>query len=251
MVKLWGMPLPEYQFNAPGILAFMGIPCSGKSTIARILAASLQKTETKFEVEEEYYPEKIKLHFTNRKLYGYYDIFCYFREQHIFNLKEAVERKAHGLSTIVDCYYEKVFFDFFRIDTSNWFIDKTHPDFTRISKIADADAMQIPNVDIFIFLKVSQKFHKKLLKSRGRVADMGEKVFDSQAAFLQASQIYCEKTSTPLLLIEQEEGIERVATSILKALLDRELISLNKLEAVRNPVRSRCNTPCYLAGKWK
>lgn len=243
------MSLPEYQFNVPGILAFMGIPCSGKSTIARMLAASLQKTETKFEVEEDYYPEKIKLHFTNRKLYGYYDIFCYFREQHIFNLKEAVERKVQGLSTIVDCYYEKIFSDFFKVDTSNWFIDKTHPDFKRISKITDADAIQIPNVDIFIFLKISQKFHKKLLKSRGRVADMGEKVFDSQAAFLQASQIYCKKTNTPLLLIEQEEGIEQVATNILKALLDKQLISLNNPEIVGNPRRSRGSPLCYLTEK--
>ncbi|RNA02922.1 hypothetical protein BpHYR1_020804 [Brachionus plicatilis] len=55
-----------FKFKKPTILAFMGIPGSGKSTIAREISRIINSS-CYLENEEDHYPERVHKEFLNKR----------------------------------------------------------------------------------------------------------------------------------------------------------------------------------------
>lgn len=218
------MQRPLYQFATPTLLTFIGIPASGKSTIAKHLNASIANSQVFLELPEDQYPEKIKQAFENREHFGYKDIYHYFRSIHLYHLYAAQLRKYSNLSSIVDCYFDKILFSLLEKRRIDYFINSNHRDFPEILNYTSHDAQTIPKADVVVFLKITQKLHNTFLKKRNRHADMGPPIFDTQEAFLEATLEYAARENKPCIILEQEKGIKSITQKLIKQLLSKSII---------------------------
>ncbi len=212
------LSLHKKSFNSPLIIAFMGIPASGKSTIATELA-NLVDAKLYLEGEETNYPDDVKEGFLNRERKGVaLKLYKYFRKIRLKHIRSAVINKQQGKSSILDCFFDKLFYDMLDSSGMDWIIDPKHADFGKIKQIAYKDKNNLPDVDVIVFLKISEDLHKTLQHSRGRKFDLDSKIFTAQEAFLDATHNYAKTQNKTLIIINQERDVYRVATKILSRL---------------------------------
>jgi thymidine phosphorylase len=137
----------RFSFVRPTLLSFIGLPASGKSSLAAAMHSyyvdgnERNKARLYLECEERDYPAYV------RTCFEHYDkagsalrIYQYFRDQRVRALQEAYYRKmAHGESGIIDSYFDKLMYQFLKHDAMKALINDKHKDYQEIINIAKED----------------------------------------------------------------------------------------------------------------
>lgn len=225
--KIVSDEIANNSFSRPVIISFLGLPGSGKSTIAKKLHQNFP-SNLYLEKEETDYPEKVLYCFRNQDIKNsslYY--FNYFRKQRLQGLYLAQKNKLNGQSSIIDSYYDKIFAKLFGHPGMDYLINSKHEDFPKIATIAENDYLNLPNPDFLFFFKLSNKeLYKTFLNSRKRETEVNDCIFSLQDHFIKAVIEYGEKNSVITYIIDQEFSLDSLSTiqKITKCLDDHGLI---------------------------
>lgn len=223
----------KVAFLKPIIIAFVGIPCSGKSTITRELSKFLD-SQFYLEPEESNYPNNIKENFSRIKEHGSaLNVYKYFRNIRARNLFAAEKKKMKGISSVLDCFYDKIVVDILGNPETDCFVDSKSEDFKKILKIAKEDSLSLPHIDLLFFLRLNSKeLHDDFLQERGRKLDVSSEIYQAQEIFLKASSNYSRKNSTKFVIIEQGKSIENTIHKIILSLEKEKIIKLSEFSRV-------------------
>lgn len=212
------------SFIKPSIIGFMGIPASGKSTIA-IELANLLDAEVYLEGEENNYPNEIKKGFLNRDKEGVaLNLYKYFRDIRVKNLKLAIYNKQQGRSSILDSVYDKLFYDLLGRNGVDKLVNPNHADFAKIESIAYEDKNSLPDMDIIVFLKVSRDLYGIMQQARGRKFDVEKSIFEAQESFLAVTSKYAQEKGKILIVLDQQNDVKIVVRKLLRKLKKLKVI---------------------------
>ena len=212
-----------FNFTSPTIIALMGVPSSGKSTIARELAKQCNGSQSYLEGEEDEYPLELKAWLLQLNRAGnVFAVYSYFRNIRMQHMIAATANKHHlGRSAIIDCYFDKLMADAFDDDKRealSLFINRQHVDFPLVQKLAYQDRDEFPDADVIIFLRLSREMQQTFVSKRHRDFECDYSRMDEmQMLFLKASRKFAEKHGKKLIIIEQEDKICKVVGKILTA----------------------------------
>ena len=216
--------MDKYSFVKPTFLAFMGIPGSGKSTIAKNLADRIN-SQCYLENEEDLYPNDIKLKFNDvDKDQNIVDIHYYFRNMRAEYHKQAEANKKNKLSSILDSFYSKVMLDIIKQPNTDWFINSKNRHFNKIKNISELDSSNLFDADIVIFLNVTKDLHKTFLKSRNRECEVDERIISAQSSFYNATVNYAEMKNKKLIVVQQEYNVDKIVNNIIEILKKEKII---------------------------
>jgi deoxyadenosine/deoxycytidine kinase len=198
----------------PGILiAGVGLPAAGKSTILRVLAE--KKGWQRFvEPEEMFWPQSVKRH----EMAGIFTALSWFRAMRVSNLYAADTSRQQGNISIVDCYYDKLMTYYLTQPHMEWLVSPHDPYFETLKSMAIVDQRQLPQADIIVMLTVSFETWKQLIMKRHRQLDMDRvfpHAFPFQSYLLQAVQMECAHSGSHLITCENCFGaIEQVVEKL-------------------------------------
>lgn len=156
------------------LIAFAGLPGSGKSTIARMLA-SKRKVPVFCEPEEEHWPELIH----KRDKYGHFTGLSWFRFTRVEQLHDASEAAIVNGCSIVDSYYDVLIHHYLGESDFRWLIKPSDPYFPVAKAMAAVDYTHLPRADVIVFLNVELETWVKMLAARGRRLDKDENLQDA------------------------------------------------------------------------
>ncbi|CAF0788640.1 unnamed protein product [Brachionus calyciflorus] len=215
-----------FKFIKPTIIAFMGIPGSGKSTIAKEIS-SLIESFCYLEKEENLYPEKVRKALAEPDEHeNILDIHFYFRNMRAEYHHLAQINKIKNHSTILDSFFSKLMLDILekKDSATDWFINSKSQHFYKILDISKKDSANLTDADILIFLSVNKTVHGEFLKKRNRPSEVNENIYECQKVFKDCSLKYCEKNEKKFILIEQKNNLEQIVNLVIKELLEEEII---------------------------
>jgi deoxyadenosine/deoxycytidine kinase len=223
------MPQTNRQLRGPlgkGLLiAFMGLPGSGKSSTARALSRLIPNSSLFPEPEEDKWPPAV----LDRHKCGYLTAITWFRSMRVPSLYTADVQRQSGTIAIVDSYYDKLTADYIDHPAMAWLIPQDDMYYSAFKQVAVIDKSTLPIADCLIFLNISPDVWKKLLSTRQRAMEQEElflKSFPSQERFLAASRAFANETHTPLIVHEQQVGsADATAQEILLKLRDIKLLT--------------------------
>jgi thymidylate kinase len=214
----------KYSFVKPTFLAFMGIPGSGKSTIAKKLNDRLN-SHCYLEHEEDLYPDDIKLKFKNvDKDENIVDIHYYFRNMRAEYHKQAETNKKNKKGSILDSFYSKVMLDIIKQPNTDWFINSKNRHFNKIKSVSEFDSNNLSDADIVIFLNVTKDMHKTFLKNRNRECEVDERIISAQSSFYNATVNYAKRKNKKLIVVQQENNVDKVVNNIIEILKTEKVI---------------------------
>ncbi|HTL66696.1 MAG TPA: HD domain-containing protein [Lacunisphaera sp.] len=214
----WPKKVSHAKISQKGyIVAALGIPCCGKSTVMRYFAAKLGASYYR-EPEEWKWPDAVSY----RDRSGYATAITWFRCIRVPNLYRAEEdARRNGEFAVVDSYYDKMLHLYLDSPAMEWLISKSDPYYASIAEIAALDYKQLPNIDLLICFKVSKDDWKRLRKIRGRDLDEDEKFGDSfgmQEVMLDAAARMRKELGIQYFVFERpflEESGDRHPASII------------------------------------
>lgn len=156
------------------LIAFAGLPGSGKSTIARTLG-SRRKVPVFCEPEEEHWPELIH----KRDKYGHFTGLSWFRFTRVEQLHNAKEAAAITGCSIIDSYYDVLIHHYIGEPDFRWLIEPSDPYFPVAKAMAAVDYNRLPRADVIVLLNVEMETWIKMLTTRGRRLDKDENLQDA------------------------------------------------------------------------
>lgn len=171
------------------LVAFAGLPGSGKSSVAKLLAA--KKGISVFcEPEEPDWPELIH----NRHVYGHFTGLSWFRLTRVQLLFKAAHAARRDGCSVIDSYYDVLIHHYLGKPEFHWLIKPTDPYFVAAKEVCAADYQNLPKADVIIFLRVDLESWKQMLDSRGRRLDRDDNL---KAEFGMQEEIWraCLQTS--------------------------------------------------------
>lgn len=204
--------------TGPGFfIAAVGIPCCGKSTVMRYLAAKLGASYFR-EPEEPKWPEAVM----NRDLVGPLTAITWFRSVRVPHLYNADEIRKQGGVSVIDSYYDKLCYHYLGKKGMGWLIEPKHPYFPVCREMAKLDWQQLPNADLLIVFKVQKNDWEYFLKKRNRHLDRESafvQSFKTQQLFLQAAKKMLPTTKVHVFerrLVEGPNPTEIAAETLLR-----------------------------------
>lgn len=186
------------------LIAGVGLPASGKSTLLRTLG---EKHKWKCYVEPEEHEWATAVN--GRSMSGVFTALTWFRSIRVPNLYAADALRQNGQIVIVDSYYDKLMSYYFGKPQMDWLIDSNDPYYELMEKMAQIDNEQLPAADLLVFLKVSFDSWRDLIASRKRQSDLDwifPKAFPFQDYLLEAVHLESQKTGCQLLIFENKLG---------------------------------------------
>lgn len=206
-----------YSSNG-AFIAFMGLPGSGKTTIARALASYLSDAVVFCEPDECDWPDAV----TGRHNYGYFTAITCFRAMRVPQLFMAADIRAKGSIAIVDSYYDKLLSRYIYHELMTWLIPRSDPYFDAMERVSKLDWTHLPNADHLVFLKLTEAQWKSLLHCRNRNLDQEAGLLNSyrtQEAFLEAAREIAQEGNTALHVVDQIIGNQDiVARNVLASI---------------------------------
>ena len=197
------------------LIAFAGLPCSGKSTLTKSLGEQLNKPFF-LEPEEDAWPLWI-----TQKNSDQFSALNWFRSARVPIYKMASESSKATL-TLIDSFYDVLIYYYLENSAFSWLISPENPYFEIIKKTATLDAKLLPKPDLLVFLRLDEQCWKHFLDSRGRAYDEAvdiENYFHMQYAILEAVKQYCIDNVLNYIIIDQEvNNISGIKNKILNEL---------------------------------
>jgi hypothetical protein len=207
------------------LVAFMGLPGSGKSTTAIELSRLINGAKVFSEPDDTQWPVAIQ----RRHEFGYFGALCWFRAMRVPLLFMADEVRRAGGVGIVDSYYDKLIAGYIGHPAMKWLIPSDDPYYTVMVQLASLDADSLPETSCLVFLRLTPPVWRHFLASRHRPMDSEAaflQSFPTQDLFLSVSEQYAERTKTPLIVIDQAiSSPAATAAHIVSQLRSRCVIS--------------------------
>ena len=201
----------------------MGLPGSGKTSTARELA-KLLGASVYLEPEEKNWPQAV----LERHRVGTFTALTWFRSMRVPLLMTAAAERNAGKLAVVDSYYDKLISGYIDHPAMRWLISPDDPYFDVAKQMAILDRKLLPEVDILIFLQVTEAQWKRLLSTRNRGMDQEAEFlrsFPSQSQFLSATKSYAVASGAQVVIHEQEFGSARsTAAALCKQMQDAGLL---------------------------
>ena len=201
------------------LIAFAGLPGSGKSTIARKLASRL-KVPFFCEPEEDHWPELIH----QREKYGHFTGLSWFRFTRVEQLHDAKEAATTSVCSIIDSYYDVLIHHYLGEPDFHWLIEPSDPYFPVAKAMAAVDYTYLPRADVIVFLNVEMETWMKMLTVRGRRLDKDDKIQDAfgmQNAIRRACLSTAHDHNTRVVQIDQHwDQLEETTQAVFSAVFE-------------------------------
>lgn len=207
-------------FSHGKIIVFSGHSCSGKSTLARLVAQKMNVI-CKSEPEEKDWPRVAK------NWYGYRatTAMMAMRQLWIELFVDADILRQEGHTVIIDTYFLKTAGYYIDKPGMAWLIGPNDPYVLLLKQIFELDQYMFPDADCVVLFDISLDDWKLFLKSRGREWD-NNPGFDESFLLLKkyvddATIAHCQKYNIPVIHFKNEYGDIDLQAEKLKALLQR------------------------------
>lgn len=140
-----------------------GLPCSGKSTLTRLLG---QRLNFKYfcEPEEAFWP--LCVH--DRNLSGNFGAAMWFRSIRSHYYYKAISLVDQGETVLVDSYFDKLFYNCLGKPHMEWLISKQDPYFSTALAVAKLDYNLLPVPNVLVFFDLEFEDWMSLVKTRNR-----------------------------------------------------------------------------------
>lgn len=184
------------------VIAGLGIPGSGKSSVMKELAKQLN-CEVFFEPEDSEWPSFIG----DRQVSGYFTAISWFRNVRVPQLFRAHALAEMGQTVVVDSYFDKSLYCCIDEPTMDWLIPKMDPYFPVVKKLMEADWNHLPNADVLVNFSIEKNDWLELIRGRGRSFDRlngVEGCFGLQELFHRAAIKLSEEFGIKTINFKQE-----------------------------------------------
>jgi thymidylate kinase len=179
------------------LLAFLGLPGAGKSTLARSLADELG-AQAFLEPEEDAWPDYVRHPHPN----GDFTRLMWFRTQRVPLYYKALRVSTDGGIAVLDSYYDKWCEGWLGKPGLEWLISPDDPYFGIALETAKVDRRCLPSADVVILLDISADLWLDQLKERGRMIDRSDPFLAShhtQSHFMEAAEDRAESDGSVLI----------------------------------------------------
>lgn len=198
------------------LIAGIGIPGCGKSTIMRLLAEELS-CKCFLEPEESVWPSIIR----ERDRFGYFNSIHAFRGLRIPGLYDAHEAATAGETVLVDSYYDKLCAHWIGRPGTEWLIKPDDRYFPNFQQTAWLDYKYLPEADVVVVFNVEEADWKRMVEERGRKLDADSNLLDTfrmQGYFGEAAKTYAHdrQGKTKLVDFANPFGDRAVAVACLR-----------------------------------
>lgn len=215
------------------LIAGMGLPGTGKSSVLASLADSLMRksrtTRLYREPEESEWTDAVR--YWDRC--GFITAMTWFRSVRVPMLYHAERDREEGTIAIVDSYYDKLIHLYFDDPSIAWMIPRDDPYRPIYQQIARLDFVTLPDADCVITFTMNETRWKELVCGRGRESDRTStmlEMYDMQPILLDASKVYCEKKRIPHVIFETSHPTTASAANALS-------LELMKIGIIRSDVQ--------------
>lgn len=207
------------SYANPGkIIVFSGHSCSGKSTLARLVAQKMNAI-CKSEPEEKDWPRVAK------NWYGYRatTAMLAMRQLWIELFVDADKLRQDGDTVIIDTYFLKIAGYYIDKPGLEWLVGPNDPYVPLLKQMFELDEHMFADADCVVLFDMSLEDWKLFLKSRGRQWD-NNPGFDESFVLLKkyvddATIAHCQKYNIPVIHFKNEYGDIDLQTQKLKELL--------------------------------
>ena len=141
------------------IIAASGMPGCGKSSVTKELG-KLLNIEIFNEPEEQSWSDAVKM----REVSGNFTALMWFRSIRVPMLYKANSLRELGITSMIDSYYDKLFYLYHNKKGIEWLFDKSDYYYNEMIRISKKDYKHLPNVDILLFLKLNEVTWTKFIK---------------------------------------------------------------------------------------
>ena len=199
------------------LIAFAGLPSSGKSTTAKALAGILG-VRSFIEPEEDQWPQAVR----DRDRVGHFTALTWFRSVRVPQLYAAAEASRSQRAAVIDSYYDVLLSRYIGSHPFLWLLEPGDPYFPLAQQMAKLDWQQLPHADVLVFLRLGELTWNTFMERRSREFDRNahlKEQFAMQALMEKACQETVVEHGTRLIIVEQEDSTPaataaRVATSL-------------------------------------
>jgi shikimate kinase len=179
------------------LLAFLGLPGAGKSTLAKSLAEELG-AQAFLEPEEDAWPDYVR----HPHPCGDFTRLMWFRAQRVPLYYKASRVSSDGGIAVLDSYYDKWCEGWLGKPGLEWLISPDDPYFGIACETAKVDRRCLPSADVVIFLEISVDIWRDQLQDRGRTIDQSDPFLAShhtERHFMEAAEERAEADGSVLI----------------------------------------------------
>lgn len=209
--------------DAGKIIVFSGHSCSGKSTMARLLAPKINAA-CLCEPEESEWP------IVARNWHEYYasTAMLAMRQLWIPLYIDADTMRKMGNTVLIDTYFLKIVGYYIDKPGMEWLVPIDDPYLPLLKQIYTLDEAQFPDADCVVLFDISLDDWKKFLRARDRQWDNNpgfDASFSLSKEYVDAATIeHCKKYNIKLIHFKQEFGDPDVQAERLKEILIAEKV---------------------------
>lgn len=205
------------------IIAFAGNSCTGKSTMARLLAPHVQA-----HVFIE--PEEMRWSLVSQKWNKYSQSAALLAMRNIWipMFIDADRLRKQGTSSILDTYFLKLDGYYIGKPGMEWLVPANDPYIQPLKQIFSIDETYLPDVDYVVLFDISFENWEKFVKTRHREwdkeVDLAKTYEPNKKYITQAVNEHCKKFNIKLIHFTQVFGDPNIQAERLKELLVKEKI---------------------------
>lgn len=205
------------------IIAFAGNSCTGKSTMARLLAPHVQ---AQCFIE----PEEMRWSLVAQKWNEYSPSAALLAMRNIWipMFIDADKLRKQGTSSVIDTYFLKIDGYYIGKPDMDWLVPSDDPYIDPLKQIFLIDQMHFPDADCVILFDISFDDWKQFVQSRHRQWDADvelAKTYEPNKKYItEATVEHCKKFNIKLIHFTQTFGDPKMQAERLKELLIQEKI---------------------------